>query len=136
MQNLKPILPPPGSIIKQISLNIAEFHALGQVFKQVSLGAQPKDKGWEVAFLMPDVDGKIYFPQVSSGVIKGEFKKLYFGESQKTLSTLKPQDLSPLNLKIDNLRYGNKYFNRVIFITEPQSSGVKINKIAFSGIKI
>ncbi len=122
-----------GSLVSQINLKIAELLALGQVFKQASLKAQPKDRGWEVEFLTADIDGKIYLPLASNEVIKGDFKKLRFSEGNQKMSGLKPQDLPPLNLKIGNLHYGSKQFNNVVFVSERQARGIKVNKVNFSG---
>src|SRR3989304_1452611 len=122
-----------GPIIRQIGLNVAELSVLGQKFKQVSLKAQPKNNGLEVAFLMPNIDGKIFFPSDAKATIQGEFKKLFISKEQQNLSALKPQDLLPLHFKIDALHYGDKNLNQVEFITEHQANGVKINKITANG---
>ncbi len=122
-----------GSIVKKVNLNIGELIAFGQVFKQVLLGAQSKGAGWELAFLTPDIDGRVYLPNANKAAIKGEFKKLYLSFGEQAISTLKPQNLPLLDLKVDSFRYGAKNFNRVAFVTEPQKDGVKITKIAFNG---
>ncbi|MBU0745001.1 MAG: hypothetical protein KKE11_06530, partial [Gammaproteobacteria bacterium] len=119
-----------GSVVRKVSLKIAKLRILGQLFNKISLDAQPKNDGWEIAILMPDIDGKIYFPNNNKKAIKGEFKKLYLNsKKQESLTELKPQDLPPLNFIINNFRYGNKYFNRVIFTSKPWDGGLKFDEI-------
>jgi len=124
-----------GLVIRQISLNVAELNVLGQIFKHTVLKAQPKNSGWDVAFLTPNIDGKLFFPSDDKAVIQGVFKKLFISKEQQNLTTLKPQSLLPMHFKIDTLNYNGKNFNQVEFITEHQTNGVKINKITVSDSK-
>lgn len=124
-----------GSMIRQVSLNIGELRVLGQIFKKATLKVLPKNKDWEIALLTPNIDGKVYLPHDPNGCIQGIFKKLYFSEEQQGWGKLKPQDLSPLNFTINELRYGNKNFSRVELVAQRQPNGLKINKLTLSDAK-
>lgn len=122
-----------AGIIRQIGLNITELRVLGQIFRNLSLVAKPQEGGWGVELLMPDVNGKLYFPDDSEAAVRGEFSKLYFSEDEQQSPTeFKPRDLPPLNFKINNLRYGQKYLSRVTFITEPRDDGLNINRVTIN----
>lgn len=127
-----------SSIIKNVNLDIAKLHIFGKKFQQVSLAAQPqKQGGWEVMFLTPDINGKVYFPHNNSQTIRGEFKKLYLdlGTKKQELSASKFKKLPPLNFVVDDFNFDGKKIANVKLIIEPRSSGIKINKLAFSGEK-
>lgn len=111
-----------GTTIRQIGLKVDELRALGQVLKKVSLQAKPKNNGWEIMLVMPDIQGKIFFPLASGAQIQGVFHRLYLnsGKEQQKTAVLKPQDLAPLHFIINDFRYDNRKFNRIEFVTQPQ----------------
>jgi uncharacterized protein (TIGR02099 family) len=123
------------STIRQISLSIKECRIFGYIFNKLSLLAQPQDDGWVIKITMSDADGELYFPYNTKATIKGNFKKLCVsGEKQKTLTTFKPQYFPPLDFKINDLRYNQKRFGTITFVTEPQDGGLKINKATISDL--
>lgn len=124
-----------SSVLRQINLNVTEFHILGQIFKQVTFRAQPKEDGWQVAILMANVDGTLFLPNATKASIRGEFKKLYIDSEQQILTKIKPQDLPPLSFVIEELHYGAKNFNKVKFTTLQQPDGLKINQMSITGPK-
>lgn len=121
-----------SSKIKQISLNMGELHVLGQVLKKAALKALPRNKGWEITLMTPEINGKVYWPDDDKAYIRGVFKKLYITEKQQNSSMFKPDKLSSLDFKINSFRYNDRYFNGVELIAEHKPNGLKINKFVIN----
>lgn len=126
-----------GSTIRQVSLDVDELRALGQVFKKIALQAKSKSGGWEIMLSMPTIQGKIFFSDGAKAQVQGVFQKLYLnsGEQQKNTTQFVPQDLPPLHFTINDFRYDNRKFNKVEFITNSQPKGLEISKIAITDPK-
>lgn len=119
----------PNSFIKQIRLKIGKLCVLDRVFKDALLRVRSQSGGWEVEFLLSGIDGKIYFPDDHDLPIRGEFEKLYFSRGP---ALSKPQDLLPLDFKINNFCFSNRCFNQVQLVTKRIPGGTKISNLTFS----
>lgn len=118
-----------------VDLRIKEVELFGHRYNNLDFTLERTDPGWQVKLKGDDVIGDIQIAEEIQAHLQylnisaNETKDNKASENKSSLSTLKPSDVPPLFVVIDDLHYDDSPVGRFAIVTVPSDSNLIVNRL-------
>lgn len=122
-----------------IDANIGKFDLLGQGLTGLKLAANPNETGWRFNAHASEFEGLVdFYPNWMTQGLKVEASKFYFSPELKSETEAEPlsgqvlTNLPPIVANVDDFRFFNKPFGKLVLQAAPNPSGYQIQTLSLS----
>lgn len=117
--------------LNQLDLSLAESSAFGRRFRQLHIKAERTTDGWQAQLEGPDLRGSVAIPAASSAPLRLRLAHLSIPplETVTPVSTLKPADVPPLDLEVQQLQFHELDLGQVSLTTHPIRTGMAVDAL-------
>lgn len=120
--------------VRMVDLNVKKLLALGRVWHKMHFVMSPTKDSWSLKLNSQQIAGQINIPKAyPKAAVNGELSHLRLQATKKSTvkssKTLRPQDVPPLTLKINDFAYGKKHFGKVFLHLTRGSHQVDIKEL-------
>jgi len=122
-----------------IDANIGKFDLLGQGLTDLRLSANPNDNGWRFDAKASEFEGTIdFYPNWMTQGLKVAASKFYFSPEVKSegeadfAADQVLTNLPPVAVNVDDFRFFDKPFGKLVVQASPQASGYRIQTLSLT----
>lgn len=131
-------LPPLSTLTRElnkVNLRLGEITLLGHRFKNTVLTLVPMGlRGWQIGMNNAEIDGTVNVPDnyLVAG-ISGTFKRFFIDSSDSRFSEnkMKPSQIPPLTLHVDQFRYDQRKLNNIDVSTARTQDALLLKQLTF-----
>lgn len=124
------------AIIGNINVRIKKLIWLKQTIEDLSLELSPvKPPQWSIVLTQKHIDAHLLWNPVTTS-LSGYFTRLYLTPAKTAFmnsNNVAPADIPNLNLRVDNLRYGDLKLGNITFNTKKSKDGMNIGYCKMEG---
>lgn len=124
-----------GFQLDALDVEVADLHLLGRRFAATRIGLdRPDPQAWRVRFAGEALDGELRVPAAlgPEHPLQGRFARLHWPEaesgSETALDVVVPSSLPPIDLQVEDLRYGEARLGSATLETYPTLEGMHIER--------
>lgn len=134
-----------GLALRDIDISVADLRMIGASFPDTQVRAVPAQGGTAVRLDGPALSGALMLPRGGGGAIAGRFERLHWRApeavdgapattgarpaAKRAADDVDPSKVPPLNLAVDDFRFGDARLGTAGLRTRPTATGMRIEQL-------
>lgn len=119
-----------SNILRQINLKVDQLELFGQELTKVGLELRADKNNWLVGIDSANIAGRLIIPKnFPYSEVQGNFSRFYITAEKSKFTSIKPKDVPPLNIVVNDFRYDGNNFGRLEFTAVTQGDNLRIDKL-------
>jgi uncharacterized protein (TIGR02099 family) len=126
-----------GLSLRRVDVTAARLRLLGTDFPDTRVRATPSAAGTALQFDGDALAGAVLLPQADSAAIAGRLQRMYWQLGKPAAAAaptagdddVDPAKVPPLNLVVDDLRFGDAHLGAASLRTRPLANGMRIEQL-------
>ena len=133
-----------GLPLRRVDVTAARLRLLGADFPDTRVRATPSAAGTALQFDGDALAGAVLLPQADTAAIAGRLQRMYWQPGKPAAAPARasaaaaptshqddvdPAKVPPLNLVVDDLRFGDAHLGAASLRTRPQANGMRIDQL-------
>lgn len=128
-----------GLSLRRLDVDVGNLQLLGAVFADTRIRAAPSASGTALQFDGEALAGSVLLPQADNAAVAGKLQRMYWRIARTAASAspaaapvdtdLDPGRVPPLNLVVDDLRFGDARLGTASLRTRPVANGMRIEQL-------